>query len=220
MTLTLVIGNKNYSSWSLRAWLMLKQAGVEFDQVRIPLDMPDTADRIRHYSPSGRVPVLHQADLVIWESIAIGEYIAEQYPNARLLPEEVHARAIARSVSAEMHAGFQALRAQLPMDCRTRHAKWQISPEVQRDADRIMQIWQHCRGQFSHQTSHPGEWLFGHFTLADAMYAPVVSRFVTYGVSLDATSQAYVDAMWALPAMQEWLAAAEQESEVIEEHKL
>lgn len=218
--LTLVIGNKNYSSWSLRAWLMLKQTGVEFEEVRIALDQPDTAERIRQYSPSGRVPVLLEGDLVLWESIAIGEYLAEQYPEAGLWPQERTARAIARAVSAEMHSGFLALRQQLPMDCRTRHKTWHISPEVQKEIDRISQLWQQCRRQFSHQDGNDAGWLFGRLTLADAMYAPVASRFVTYGVQLDLASQAYVDTLWALPAMQEWLTAAAMESEVIEQHKL
>ncbi|NJN85529.1 MAG: glutathione S-transferase family protein [Leptolyngbyaceae cyanobacterium SL_7_1] len=218
--LTLVIGNKNYSSWSLRAWLMLKQTGVAFEEVRIALDQPDTATRIRQYSPSGRVPVLLDGDLVLWESIAIGEYLAEQYPEAGLLPKEKTARAIARAVSAEMHSGFLALRQQLPMDCRTRHQNWQIAPAVQQDIDRITQLWQQCRAQFRHQDGDDSGWLFGDLTLADAMFAPVASRFVTYGVQLDPASQAYVDTIWALPAMQDWLTAAAAELEVIEAHKL
>jgi glutathione S-transferase len=214
--LTLVIGNKNYSSWSLRAWLTLKQAGVDFAEVRIPLGTPGTSSKILQYSPSGRVPALRHGSLTIWESIAICEYIAEQVPDRHLLPEDMKARAIARSVSAEMHAGFVALRQHMPMDCRGRYPGQGRQPGVQANIDRITMLWRNCRSQFG----IGGDFLFGHFTLADAMYAPVVSRFVTYGVQLDPLAQAYADAVWALPPMQEWLTAAAAEPEVIGEHKL
>jgi glutathione S-transferase len=209
---TLIIGNKNYSSWSLRAWLMLKQAGVEFEEIRIALDLPNTRRQILQYSPTGKVPVLLHNGITIWESIAIGEYIAEQFPDRQLLPVKAEVRAIARAIGAEMHAGFQPLRQQMPMDCRGRYPNSSMSPEVQADIDRITNLWRNCREQFGSK----GDFLFGHFTLADAMYAPVTCRFVTYGVSLDAVSQAYIDTVWALPAMREWLAAAAIESEVIE----
>lgn len=212
-TLQLVIGNKNYSSWSLRAWLMLKQVGLEFEEIRIPLYQPQTRQQLAHYSPSGKVPVLIHETLVIWESIAIGEYIAELVPD-RLLPVDPAIRAIARAVSAEMHAGFLPLRMQLPMDCRTRHSDWCITPEVQQNIDRITAIWHQCRQQ-GKRTAANGDLLFGQFSLADAMFAPVVSRFVTYGVRLDPISQAYMDAVLSLPAMQTWLTAAEAEAETI-----
>jgi glutathione S-transferase len=214
--LTLVIGNKNYSSWSLRAWLTLKQAGAAFDEIRIPLDTPDTHAQILQHSPSGRVPALHHGSLTIWESIAICEYIAELFPDRHLLPTDPAARAIARTVSAEMHAGFVPLRQYMPMDCRARRPGEGKLPGVQENIDRITHLWRTCRQQFGSQ----GDFLFGHFTFADAMYAPVVSRFVTYGVSLDSVCQAYADAIWALPAMQEWLTAAEAETEHIAESKL
>lgn len=213
MPLTLIIGNKNYSSWSLRAWLMLKQAEIEFEEIRIPLDTPETADRLQQYSPSVKVPVLQAGDLTIWESIAIGEYVAELAPDRQLLPADPAIRAIVRSVSAEMHAGFVSLRQQMPMDCRSRYPRREITPAVQRDIDRIITIWRNCRQQYGSS----GDFLFGQFTLADAMYAPVVSRFITYEVALEPIAQAYADAIWSLPAMQEWVNAAAIEPETLSE---
>lgn len=208
---TLIIGNKNYSSWSLRPWLVMKQAGLEFEEIRIPLDRPETRDRLLHYSPTGRVPVLRHGELTVWESLAICEYIAELVSAAHLYPSEPEARAIARAVSCEMHAGFAKLRTHLPMDCRARHVHLGVAPDVQADIDRITTIWRECRQRFG----STGDFLFGSFTIADAMYAPVVSRFTTYGVALDPVCQAYVEALWALPAMQNWLTAAVAEVEAI-----
>lgn len=208
--LTLVIGNKNYSSWSLRPWLAMKQAGIAFEEVRIPLDTPMTHEQIRRYSPSGKVPVLIEGTLKVWESLAICEYIAERYA-PHLWPQDAEARAVARAVSAEMHAGFQTLRENMPMDCRGRHPGMGRTPALQADIDRIVTIWRDCRQQYGTD----GHFLFGDFSIADAMYAAVVSRFVTYDVRLDAESQAYADAIWALPAMQEWMMAAYQESDIV-----
>lgn len=209
--LTLIIGNKNYSSWSLRPWLVMKYAGLEFEEIRIPLDRPETRDRLLHYSPTGRVPVLRHGDLIIWESLAICEYIAELVPAAQLYPSDSEARAIARAISCEMHAGFVKLRTHLPMDCRARHADPGVAPDVQADIDRITTIWRQCRQRFG----STGELLFGSFSIADAMYAPVVSRFITYGVPLDPVCQTYTQALWALPAMQDWLMVAADEVESI-----
>lgn len=209
--LTLIIGNKNYSSWSLRAWLGLKYSGLPFTEIRLPLNTPEFYDRILQYSPSGKVPVLQHNDLTVWESIAICEYIAELLPDRGLLPADPAIRAGVRSVSAEMHAGFLDLRRGLPMDCRSRYPEHPISPAVQKDIDRISQIWRGCRRQYGQQ----GSFLFGAFTIADAMYAPVVSRFVTYGVKLDSEAQSYANSIWTFPLMQEWVAAATQESEAI-----
>jgi len=211
VALILIIGNKNYSSWSLRSWLTLKQSGLTFEEVRIPLDLPDTHTRILEYSPSGRVPALRQDNLTIWESLAICEYIAELVPDRHLWPTDPAARAVARAVSAEMHAGFSNLRAEMPMDCRARRSQAATSA-VQQDIDRIFVLWQTCRQQFG----QGGEFLFGEFSIADAMFAPVTSRFVTYDVALTPAAQAYVNAVWGLPAMQEWLSAAEVEAEVLD----
>jgi glutathione S-transferase len=206
--LTLVIGNKNYSSWSLRAWLAIKQAGLDFAEICIPLDTLTTNQEIRRYSPSGKVPVLLHGDLITWESLAICEYIAESFAS-NLWPEDREQRAIARSVSGEMYSGFQDLREHMPMNCKARLPGFGMNPYVQADIDRITAIWLECR----HKFGNAGDFLFGNFSIADAMFAPVVSRFVTYDVKLDAVSQAYVDAVFALPAMQEWLEAATLEVE-------
>lgn len=214
--LTLVIGNKNYSSWSLRAWLALTQAGLDFDEVRIPLNTPTTRREILRYSAAGKVPVLIDGQMTVWESLAISEYLAERCPAARLWPEEPAARALARAVSAEMHAGFERLRANMPVNCRARLPGKGMAPGVEEDIDRVTAIWRDCRQRFG----AGGDLLFGHFTIADAMYAPVVTRFVTYDVRLDAVAKAYVEAVFDLPALREWVAAAEAEPERIESEEL
>ncbi len=209
---TLAIGNYNYSSWSLRAWIALRHTGADFDVIRIPLDRPETKAAILAQSPAGKVPVLREGDLTVWDSLAICEYLAERFPAARLWPENREARATARSASAEMHAGFAALRRHMPMDCRARHPGAGHAPGVEADIARIVALWTDLRARFG----AGGDMLFGHFTVADAMFAPVVSRFETYAVELDRVARDYVDAVLALPIMREWLAAAEAETEVIE----
>jgi glutathione S-transferase len=209
---TLYVGNKNYSSWSLRPWLALKRTGAQFDEVVIPLDQPTTRATILKFSPSGRVPVLLHGDFAVWDSLAICEYLAERFPDARLWPADGAARAVARSSSAEMHSGFAALRQHLPMNIRSTFAGRGVTPEVQAEINRITALWRDCRRRFG----AGGPFLFGDFTIADAMYAPVVSRFRTYKVTVDDEAQAYCDAVWALPTMQEWAQAAANEPMVIE----
>lgn len=202
---TLVIGNKNYSSWSLRPWLALKAAGQSFEEIMILLRQPETKANILIHSPAGKVPVLKHGDLMVWESLSICEYVAESFPDAGLLPQDVRARAVARSVMSEMHAGFAALRRDLPMDIHSKSTvPRQLSEEGKLDVARIQQVWQDCRGRFGKGS----DFLFGRFGIADCMYAPVATRFRTYGVTLDPVSAAYVDAIYAHPAMQEWIAAA------------
>ncbi|WP_293121449.1 glutathione S-transferase family protein [Okeania sp. SIO1I7] len=212
--LTLVIGNKNYSSWSLRAWLAMKQAGVKFTEIKIPLDTPITHQEILKYSPTGLVPVLLDGDIKVWESLAICEYVAEKFAND-LWPKNPEARAVARAISAEMHAGFPNLRKYMPMDCRGRYPEIGIIPEVRPEIERVGRMWRECREKFGAE----GDMLFGKFTIADAIYAPVVSRFATYQVKLEPVAQAYAEAVWALADMQEWLAAAAVESETIFDSK-
>jgi glutathione S-transferase len=208
---TLVIGNKNYSSWSLRPWLAMRQFGLDFDEVRIALYTPESPAKIRQYSPSGKVPVLLENTVTVWDSLAICEYLTEQFPAIHWWPEDRTARAIARSISAEMHSGFQNLRQNMPMNCRARLPGKGMASGVQEDIDRITAIWRECRQNFSAD----GDLLFGEFTIADAMYAPVVMRFITYDVQLDSVSRNYVEAILALPAMQEWIKAADTEPETI-----
>lgn len=213
--LTLVIGNKNYSSWSLRPWLLLKHAGIPVKEIRIPLYVGDWQAEMLKYSPSGKVPALRDGGLTIWDSLAICEYIAEQFPESLFWPKDKEARAVARSVSAEMHSGFANLRQNMTMNCRKHYPGKGRAPGVQEDIDRITAIWNDCRARFGHS----GDFLFGQFSIADAMFAPVTTRFITYDVALDPVSAAYVKAVHALPAMQEWYAAARNEAEVIEQYE-
>jgi glutathione S-transferase len=215
MSLTLIVGNKNYSSWSLRPWLAMKHAGVAFDEVRVPLNRPDTKAQILRHSPSGRVPCLVDGDLAVWDSMAICEYVNEQYAGGRLWPAEVARRARARSITAEMHAGFAALRTHMSMDIRGRHADRGAAaaarPEVSADIARIQAIWTDCL------SASGGPFLFGGFSIADAFYAPVVTRFRTYAVALPARLAGYSDAVFALAAMREWEAAATAEPETLDD---
>lgn len=210
--LTLILGNKNYSSWSLRPWLALKMTGQSFAETVIVLRRPETKAEILLHSAAGKLPVLKHGDLTIWESLAICEYIAETWPEAKLLPADVRARAVARSVMSEMHAGFVNLRRELPMDIAKlgELAKNGVTPgeETRLEIARVQQIWQDCRGRFG----KTGDFLFGDFTIADAMYAPVATRFRSYGVAMDPVSEAYVNAIYALPAMQDWCAASAKEA--------
>lgn len=204
---TLVIGNKNYSSWSLRPWLLLRHHDIAFDEVRLPLDTPEFASGVARWSPSGRVPVLHRGDLVVWDSLAICEYVDEAFLEGRGWPREASTRAVARAVSAEMHSGFQALRSALPMNCRKRAKNFVVPQEARRDVARITRLWRDCRARFAAD----GPFLFGGFSIADAMYAPIVLRLRTYGVAIGDVEQRYADAVLALPALREWLAGAEAE---------
>jgi glutathione S-transferase len=208
--LTLVIANKNYSSWSLRAWLFLRHTGVSFREIRVGLDEPDTRARIAQYSPSGRVPVLVDGDLTVWDSLAICEYLNERVPEVHGWPADREARAVARSVSAEMHSGFQALRNELPMNCRARR---RVTPSAAAlaDIERVRSIWESCRSRYG----AGGPWLFGPFSIADTMYAPVVLRFRTYAVELDGSAAAYAHTVLSDAAMNEWLAAALAETEIV-----
>jgi glutathione S-transferase len=209
---TLVIGDKNYSSWSLRPWLALKACGVRFAEECIRLRQPESKAEIFRHSPSGKVPALKTDVGVICDSLAIVEYLAEQHPEARLWPEDREARAAARAVSAEMHSSFAALRNDMPMDLISRLPAPPMSEALQANIGRVVAIWRETRARFGKD----GPFLFGAFTNADAMYAPVASRFRTYGVDLaqfgdDGTASAYVDTIFAMPAMAEWTEGAKAE---------
>lgn len=206
----LIIGNKNYSSWSLRPWLALRVGGIAFDEKRVPLFEADWAER-KAELPSGTVPVLQHDGLVIWETLAILEYAAETWPDAQLWPTDKAARARARAISSEMHAGFTKLRGAMPMNIRGHYPGRGMHQGVAENIQRIETLWTDCRKTFG----AGGDFLFGTFSNADAMFAPVVSRFTTYGVKLGSTAQAYVDAVQALPAMREWSQAGRIEPWVV-----
>lgn len=198
----LVIGDRNFSSWSLRPWLALSVAGIDFTEVNVRLGQTETRAEILRHSPSGKVPCLIDGDLVVWDSLAICEYAAELAP--ALWPAGTAARAEARAVSAEMHAGFAALRQNMPMNvCAAKPGEGR-TPEVEADIARILTIWQACRARHG----EGGPFLFGAFSIADAMYAPVVWRFTTYAVEAPPVARAWMDAMLALPAMRQWQAGA------------
>ena len=207
---TLVIGNKNFSSWSLRAWLLMTHAGIPFREITVPLRQPDSRASVLKYSPSGRVPVLRDGPVVVWDSLAIGEFLAERHPELCLWPFDPVARATARSVSAEMHSGFQALRSSMSMNCAGSFPGQGHNPETDADIARISGIWGACRGCFAGD----GPFLFGDFSVADAAFAPVAFRFRTYAVALDPVSRVYCDHLLGLPAMQRWLADARVEPPV------
>jgi glutathione S-transferase len=208
--LVLVIGNKAYSSWSLRPWLLMRQAGIAFEELRLSLYTEGAKQKILQYSPTGKVPVLRDGGLTIWDSLAICEYLAEKHPEKQLWPADVAARALARAISAEMHSGFTNLRSQMPMNVRRQIPGRAKTPEAVAEIARIEAIWNDCR---SHHGKR-GPFLFGAFSIADAMYAPVVSRLHTYGVTLAEKAGEYAGAIHALPAMQEWIAGAHAEIEV------
>ena len=215
MSATLVIGNKNYSSWSLRAWLVLREANIDFDEHRIALDTESTAHDIGEISAVGRVPVLKLGDETIWDSLAIAETVAERWPDRELWPAEPSARAHARSISAEMHSGFDVLRSRMPMNCRAMGRRVSLPDELTDDIDRVIHIWSECNRRYG------GPWLFGEkFCIADAMYAPVVLRFRTYGINLPESALVYAHRLLESTAMQEWLVAAETEIDVIEHEEV
>jgi glutathione S-transferase len=203
--LTLVIGNKNYSSWSLRAWLFMRHVGVEFEEIVIRLDTADTREHMDRYGPSGRVPVLRQGKLCVWDSLAICEYVAEL--SGRGWPRAPEVRAVARSVSAEMHSGFTTLRSLWPMNARARNRRTAVTAPLEADIERIDEIWNDCRARFG----EGGPWLFGEYSVADAMYAPVVLRFNTYGARISQAARWYMASVLEDAPLQEWLQAAKQE---------
>ena len=209
---TLVIGNKNYSSWSLRGWLLLRQFNINFEEVRLPLYSETFSEKIKEYSPSGLVPILVTGDQSIWDSLAICEFIAEQHPELHCWPTDVRARAIARSVSNEMHSGFFQIRNNLPMNCRRAKAIEASTPELDREIARVSEIWRSCRESFGDS----GSFLFGNFSIADVMYAPVVLRFKSYLIELGVVEAEYMQSMLSLASLREWIDDALTEKEVID----
>ncbi len=200
----LIIGNKNYSSWSLRPWLALAQLGVAFEEILIRMDQPETRAENLKYSANGKVPALHDGDVRVWETLAILEYLNERFPDAGLWPADPVARALARSISNEMHAGFAAFRNECPMNLWRPVETRKLSPQAELDRARVEAIWRETRARYG----QGGPFLFGTFTNADAMFAPMATRFRTYGIKADGEPRAYVDTIHNLPSFQRWHAAA------------
>ena len=211
--LELVIGNKNYSSWSLRPWLVLRHFGIPFTECRVPLYKGESKAALLEHSPSGRAPVLHDGTTTVWDSLAIIEYLAEIHAEKGIWPVDREARAIARSISAEMHSGFVALRSHLPMNFRAQGRIRTLTEEAELDVMRVQEIWSSCRREYGKR----GEWLFSDFSAADAMFAPVAIRFIGYGIRCDERGTAYVDSVLGHPALREWMIQAQGEYEIIED---
>lgn len=210
----LIIGNKNYSSWSLRPWILMKHAGLDFDEVRIPLDTTEGALMLKEMCPAGKVPVLHDGPLVLWDSLAICEYIADKSKAGPLWPASVARRAQARALSAEMHSSFKALRRTMPMNCRRHVSGFEPDFDTRVDIDRVVELFE------SSLASSGGPWLFGAYSVADAMFAPVATRFSTYGIRTPRDTRAWIAQTLDDPAMQAWYADAAAETETIENSEI
>ncbi|MGB3300349.1 MAG: glutathione S-transferase family protein [Phormidesmis sp.] len=206
----LIIGNKNYSSWSLRPWLLLSTFEVEFEEIQESLRQEKLTERLSQYSPTGRVPVLVDKTVTVWDSLAICEYVSEKYLAGKGWPEDEGWRAEARAVCAEMHAGFMALRHELPMNCRAAR-KVELSATAKLDIARVDDIWSNCI------STNQGPWLFGDFSIADCFYAPVVLRFKTYGIPVSASARRYSSFFLEQPTLNQWVDAANAETEVVPE---
>jgi glutathione S-transferase len=211
MKLKLVIGNKNYSSWSMRPWVLLRQAQIPFEEVQLKFDEDTRVIGVEKYSPTRKVPVLMIDGEPVWDTLAICETAAELYPAKHLWPGDEQARRVARSVCAEMHSGFQALRSKMPMNIRGSHPGKGMTPESKKDIDRVAALWADCRERFG----GAGDFLFGRFSIADAFYAPVVMRFQTYAVQLPRVAESYCEAVQELAAVREWVEAALREKEFV-----
>ena len=212
----IVIGNKNYSSWSMRPWVLAREAGIAFEEVQLKFDESDgglTVAGIERYKVAGKVPVLIVDGEPVWDSLAICETLAERFPEKQLWPADPRARQMARSICAEMHSGFQAVRGKMPMNIRKRYPGKGMTPESRRDIDRIVAIWTSCRERFGRE----GPLLFGRFCVADAYYAPVVMRFQTYEVALPPVARAYCDAVLALRGVRDWIDGARRENDFVAE---
>ena len=214
--LTLVIANKNYSSWSMRPWVLLRQSGIAFDEVQLKFNDEVKIVGIEAYSPTGKVPVLMVDGQAVWDTLAIAETVAELYPDKQLWPQDAKARRVARSACAEMHSGFQNLRGRMPMNIRASLPGIGMNADVQRDVDRIVALWRQCRAAHDGRgEAADGGLLFGHFGVVDAFFAPVAMRFTTHAVALPPDADAYVAALRALPAVQDWIAGARRETEFV-----
>ncbi len=208
----LIIGNKNYSSWSLRPWLLLSVNYIPFEEIRIPLFTDRTHDELKKYTKAGKVPVLHDEDIIVWDSLAICEYVSEKYLKGMGWPEDIKSRATARSYCAEMHSGFHAIRNKMPMNCRASDRKIEVDKNLREEIKRIDHIW----SNLLKNNSLEGSWLFGKFTIIDSMFAPLVFRFKTYNIALSDRAEQYLEYVYSNALMQTWLTDARNESERIE----
>ncbi|MEW8505309.1 MAG: glutathione S-transferase family protein [Candidatus Thiodiazotropha sp.] len=213
---TLVIGNKNYSSWSLRPWIFLRHHNIEFNEKRVALFVPTTEEALAQYDSDFKVPVLTDGDLIVWDSLSILEYVSEAYLDGTGWPAAQRSRSVARSVSAEMHSSFFNLRNELPMNCRRRFDTVNLTQDAEREIERVKALWRRCRREFGVD----GEWLFGDFTIADAMFVPVAIRFSGYSVDLEGIEAEYVQSVLSHPGIIDWMEAGKQETEVIEADEL
>jgi glutathione S-transferase len=211
MKLELVIGNKNYSSWSMRPWVLLRQAEIPFQEIQLKFAQDVSVIGVEKYSPTRKVPVLLVDGEPVWDTLAICETAAELFPDKQLWPQDARARRVARSACAEMHSGFQALRSRMPMNIGRRYPGKGLTAESKKDIDRVVELWTDCRERFG----GAGDFLFGRFSIADAFYAPVVMRFQTYGVAVPRLAQAYCEAVQGLVAVREWCDAARREKEFV-----
>lgn len=214
--LTLVIGNKNYSSWSLRPWVFMKQNKMEFKEIRVPLFKDTTRQALEPYHSDYKVPVLKDGNLLVWDTLAILEYVSETYLQDRGWPADNHARARARSVSCEMHSSFINVRSEMPMNCRKTFRNIKLSSAALREVERIKSLWRQCRSEFGEK----GEWLFGDYSIADAMFAPVALRFAGYSIPLDGIEKNYVFSVLHQPCIIEWMESGKLEKEIIEEDEV
>ena len=210
--LTLIIGNKNYSSWSLRPWILMKHFQVNFKEKRIALFTDNTTDELTAYDSDLKVPILQDDDLVVWDSFSILEYISEQYLEGRGWPADKNARSIARSISSEMHSSYSNIRNELPMNCRKKFENIQLSQDATREVQRIKELWRKCRTEYGSK----GEWLFGEYSIADAMFSPIALRFDGYNIRLGGVEANYIKSVLGHPAIVEWVEAGKLEKEVIE----
>ena len=214
--LTLIIGNKNYSAWSLRPWLAMRHSGIAFEEILVPLLCDGYKEKLLAHSAAGKVPILKDGETTVWESLAILEYVAERFPDAGLLPDDPAARATARAAAAEMHAGFLAIRGNMPMNLRKSLPGRGRADGIDADVARVCALWNECRARFGQD----GPFLFGRFSIADAMYVPLVTRLRTYDVAVDDVSAAYCQTILNLPAFLEWEAAGKAETWIIEEDEV
>lgn len=210
--LTLIIGNKNYSSWSLRPWIMLRHHRIGFEEKRVPLFVDSTEETLAEYDSDYKVPILKDGELVVWDSLSILEYVSETYLENRGWPDDREARSVARSISAEMHSSFVNVRNELPMNCRKQFENIQLSLMATHEIERIKGLWRRCRSEYGRD----GEWLFGGYSIADAMFAPMALRFSGYGLPLTGVESDYVNSVLSHPGIVEWVEAGKRETEIIE----